>query len=176
MLEFLCWKTTWRGSSAENTFRKIEAPTTLVSQLNSPFPTKLLELSEAVLDIPAPAITWETIRLIKKYPEFLKKMTSWCLHILLLFSCSVVSDSLWPHGLQHTRLPCPSLSPWACSNSCSLSRWCHPTMSSCRPLLFLPSIVWNIKIFSNELALRIRWPELHLQHQSFQWIFRVGFL
>ena len=48
----------------------------------------------------------------------------------MLFSHSVVSDSLWPHGLQHTRLPCPSLSPGACSNSCPLSWWCHPTISS----------------------------------------------
>ena len=39
-------------------------------------------------------------------------------------------NSLWPHGLQHTRLPCPSLSPRVCSNSCPLSRWCHPTNSS----------------------------------------------
>ena len=46
------------------------------------------------------------------------------------FSCSVMSDSLWPHGLQHARLPCPSPTPGACSNSCSLSRWCHPTISS----------------------------------------------
>ena len=50
--------------------------------------------------------------------------------ILLLFSCSVVSASLWPHGLQHTRLPYPSPSPGACSNSCPLSRWCYPTISS----------------------------------------------
>ena len=47
----------------------------------------------------------------------------------LLFSCYTVSDSSGPHGLQHTRRPCPSLSPWACSNSCPLSRWCHPTIS-----------------------------------------------
>ena len=46
------------------------------------------------------------------------------------FSRSVVSDSLWPHGLQHFRLPCPSLSPRACSNSCPLSRLCHPTIWS----------------------------------------------
>ena len=49
---------------------------------------------------------------------------------LLLFSRSVVSDSLRPHGLQHSRLPCPSPSPGACSNSCSLNRWCDPTISS----------------------------------------------
>ena len=46
------------------------------------------------------------------------------------FSCSVVSDSLRPHGLQHARIPCPSPTPGACSNSCPSSRWCHPTISS----------------------------------------------
>ena len=46
------------------------------------------------------------------------------------FLCSVVSDSLRPHGVQHTRLPCPSPTPGACSNSCPLSWWCHPTISS----------------------------------------------
>ena len=45
------------------------------------------------------------------------------------FSHSVVSDSLWPHGLQHTRLPCPSPTPAAYSNSCLSSRWCHPVIS-----------------------------------------------
>ena len=49
---------------------------------------------------------------------------------LLLFSHSVVNNSLWSHGLQHTRLPCPSPSPGACSKSCPLSQWCHPTISS----------------------------------------------
>ena len=46
------------------------------------------------------------------------------------FSCSVMSDSLWPHGLQHARPPCPSPTPGACSNSCPSSWWCHPTISS----------------------------------------------
>ena len=46
------------------------------------------------------------------------------------FSCSVVSDSLWPHGLQHSRLPCPLPTPGAYSNSCPSSWWCHPTISS----------------------------------------------
>ena len=46
------------------------------------------------------------------------------------FSQSVVSDSLRPHGLQHTRLPCPSTTPGAYTNSCSSSWWCHPTISS----------------------------------------------
>ena len=46
------------------------------------------------------------------------------------FSRSVVFNSLQPRGLQHVRLPCPSPTPAACSNSCPLSRWCHPTISS----------------------------------------------
>ena len=47
------------------------------------------------------------------------------------FRCSVVSNNLWPHGLQHARPPCPSTTPGVYSNSCPLSRWCHPTISSC---------------------------------------------
>ena len=46
------------------------------------------------------------------------------------FSCSVISDSLWPHGLQHARLPCPSPVPGAYSNSCPPSWWCHSTILS----------------------------------------------
>ena len=57
-------------------------------------------------------------------------LTSVCKIPSLLFSRSVVSDSLQPHGLQHSRLPCPSLSCWACLNSCPLSQWCHPTILS----------------------------------------------
>ena len=60
-------------------------------------------------------------------------------YTLSLFSRSVVSDSLQPHGLQHSRLPCPSPSPRACSNSCPLTRWCHPTISpSASPLSSCP--------------------------------------
>ena len=58
----------------------------------------------------------------------------WSMHVcaksLLQFSCSVMSDSLWPHRLQHSRLPCSSPNTKACSNSCPSSRWCHPTVSS----------------------------------------------
>ena len=50
--------------------------------------------------------------------------------LLLLFTHQVVSDSLWPHELRHAKLPWPSLSPGVCLNSCPLSQWCHPTISS----------------------------------------------
>ena len=75
----------------------------------------------------------------------------------LQFSHSVMSNSLWPHGLQHARVPCRSPTPGACSNSCPLSRWYHPTIS-CHPLL-LPSIFPSNRVFSNESALHIRWPK-----------------
>ena len=71
-----------------------------------------------------------------------------------------MSDSLWPHGLEHTRLPCPSLSHGICSNSCSLSWWWHPAVSSSvTPLFLLSSIFSRIRVFSNELALHRRWPK-----------------
>ena len=72
------------------------------------------------------------------------------------FSHSPVSDSLWPHGLQHTRLPLPTLR--ACSDLCLSSPRCHPTIL-CRFLLLLPSIFPRIRVFSNELVLCIRWPK-----------------
>ena len=71
-----------------------------------------------------------------------------------------MSDSLWPHGLQHARPPCPSPTPGVYSNSCPLSRWCHPTISSSvHPLLLLPSIFPSIRVFSKESVLRMRWPK-----------------
>ena len=61
--------------------------------------------------------------------------------------------------MQHTRLPCPSPTRGACSNSCPLSQWCHPTISSCRRLLLLPSIFPRIRVFSKESVLCIRWTK-----------------
>ena len=78
-------------------------------------------------------------------------------HFSVQFSYS--ADSLWPHGLQHARLSCPSPSPGACSNSFPLNGWCHPTISSCHPPFLLPSVFPSIRVFSNELALCIRWPK-----------------
>ena len=73
------------------------------------------------------------------------------------FSRSVVSDCLWPHESQHTRPPCASPTPGLHPNPCPLSRWFHPTTSS--PLLLPPSIFPNIRVFSNESVLHIRWPK-----------------
>ena len=76
---------------------------------------------------------------------------------ILLFSCSVVSDSLWPHGLQHARLPCPSPSPGACSHIESVMPSNH--LIPCHPLLLLPSIPSSIRVFSNESTLHMKWPK-----------------
>ena len=80
--------------------------------------------------------------------------------LFLLCSHQVASDGFQPHGLNHTRLPCPSPSPRVCPSSCPLNWWYHPTISfSCHPLLLLPSIFPSIKVFSSESALHIRWPK-----------------
>ena len=70
-----------------------------------------------------------------------------------------MSDSLCPCGLQPTRLPCPSLSSRVCSNSCPLSQWCHPTVSSSVTPFFSYPQSSPASVFSNELALHIRWPK-----------------
>ena len=81
-------------------------------------------------------------------------------YTFLLFGCSVVSDSLPPHGLQYTRLPCHSPSPRACSNSVSIKSVMPSNHLILRhPLLLLPSIFPSIKVFSNESVLHIRWPK-----------------
>ena len=70
-----------------------------------------------------------------------------------------MSDSLQPNGLQHNRLPYPSPTPGIYSNSCPSSWWCHPAISSSRPLLLLPPIPPSIRVFSNESTLCKRWPK-----------------
>ena len=77
------------------------------------------------------------------------------------FSCSVMADSLRLHGLQHTRLPCPSpTSSWSFLNL-MFTESVIPSnhLILCRPLLLPPSIFPSIRVFSNELVLHIRWPK-----------------
>ena len=76
------------------------------------------------------------------------------------FNHSVVSNSLWPHGLQNTRLPCSSPTPGAYSTSCPSSWWCHPAISSSVVPFssFLQSFPASVS-FPNESALCIKWPK-----------------
>ena len=95
------------------------------------------------------------------------------------FSRPVGSHSLQPHGLQHTRLPCPSPIPRAYSNSCPLSQWCHPTISSsvvpfssCLQSFPAPGSFPMSQFFaSGGQSIGVQ-----LQHHSSQWIFRTDFL
>ena len=89
----------------------------------------------------------------------------------------VVSDSLRPYELQHTRLLCPSLSLRVCSNSCPLSWWCHPIISSSFSPCAL-SLLQHQGLFQwvSSLHQVAKVLELQLQHQSFQWIFKVDIL
>ena len=76
----------------------------------------------------------------------------------LFFSHLVISNPLLPHGMQHARPPCPSLSPRACSNSCQLGH--HPTnLILCYPLLILYLTFPSIRVFSRESVLCISWPK-----------------
>ena len=98
---------------------------------------------------------------------------------LLLFSHSVISYSLWPYGMQPARLPGPSLSPRACSNSSPLSQWCHPTVSS--SVITFSSCPQSLPASESFPMSRLfasggQRLELQLLRQSFQWIVRTDFL
>ena len=76
------------------------------------------------------------------------------------FSRSAMSDSLRPHESQHTRPPCPSLTPGVYSNHKSIDSVMPSShLILCHPLLLLPSIPPNIRVFSNESTFRMRWPK-----------------
>ena len=94
------------------------------------------------------------------------------IELLPLFSYQVVLDSLWPHGLQNARLPCPSLSVRVCSNSCPLSQWYHPTiLSSVPPSSPALNLSQHQGLFQrlgffHQVAKVL---EFRLQYQSLQW-------
>ena len=95
--------------------------------------------------------------------------------ISVQFSCSLMSNSFQPHGLQHSRLPCPSPTPRAYSNSCPSCQWCHPTISS--SVIPFSSCLQSFPAsgsfqMSQFFAKVAKVLEFQLQHQSFQWIFR----
>ena len=95
------------------------------------------------------------------------------------FSCSVMSDSLRPHGLQHTRPPCLSPTPGVYSNSCPLSWWWHATISSSlapSPPTFNLSQHQGLFKWVSSSHQVAKVLKFQLQHQSFQWIFRTDFL
>ena len=109
-------------------------------------------LGTHILNVPWPCVLW-------KNP--FQESTGFLPPSSVQFSLSVVSDSLWPGGLQHARLPCPLPTPGAYSNSRPSIRSVMPSnhLIFCCPLLLPPSIFPSIGVFSNELILCIRWPK-----------------
>ena len=97
----------------------------------------------------------------------------------LFFSHSVISDTLWSHGLQHARLPCPSPFPWVCSNSCLLI---GDVIQPPSPLLSPSPRTFNLSqhqglskwVSSSHQVAKVL--EFQLQHESFQWIFKGDLL
>jgi len=99
--------------------------------------------------------------------------------VVVVVQSLVMSESLWPHELQHARLPCFLLSPGVSSNSCPLSQWCHLTISS--SVIPFTSCLQSSPAsgsfpMSQLFASGGQILELQLHHQSFQWIFSVDFL
>ena len=97
---------------------------------------------------------------------------------MLLFCRSVISDSLLPHGLKHTRPLCPSPSPEVCPSSCRLHWWCPPASSSSDALFsFCPQSFPASGTFptSQLFTSGDQNTGVKLQHQSFQWVFRADF-
>ena len=100
-------------------------------------------------------------------------MRKWIFLLSVQFSYTVLSNFLWLHGLKHVRLPCPSLTPRAYSNSCPLHQWCHPTISSSVVSFSSRLQSFPASSSSHQVAKVL---EFQLQYQSFQWIFRTNFL
>ena len=85
---------------------------------------------------------------------------SFIIYHCVQFSCSIMSDSLRPHELQHTRPPCLSPTPGFHSDSCPSSQWCHPAISSSvAPFSSCTQIPPIIRVFFNESTLSMRWPK-----------------
>ena len=115
----------------------------------------------------------------EKLLDCLAIMLNWNCFSSIHFSRSVMSNSLWPHESQHARPSCPSPTPGVHSNSCPLSQWCHPTISSSvvpfsschQSFAASGSFKW---VSSSHQVAKIL--EFQLQHQSFQLMFRTDFL
>ena len=105
------------------------------------------------------------------------KYREYC-RISVQFSCSVVSDSLPPHEPQHARPPCPLSTPGVYPNSCPLSQWCHPAISSyVIPFSFCPQSFPASGSFQMSSSHQVaKGLEFQLQHQSFQWTPRTDLL
>ena len=126
-------------------------------------------------DLPDPGLELMSLISSALASEFFSTSTAW--KVSVYFRHIVVSNSLWPHRLQHTRLPCPSPTPRPYSNSCPSSPWCHPTISSSVVPFFSclqsfpTSGSFQMSQFSTSGG-----QSIGVSASVFQWILRTDFL
>ena len=148
----------------------------LLDHTVNPTPSYREKLAERSLNQTSGHRTWKpAIQLTQQHLSICKKAEITA-PSSVQFSCSDVSNSLQPHGLQHAGLPCPSPTLAACSNSCPLSWWCHPTISS--SVVPSSSLSQHQGFFKSDSSLHQVAEELEfqLQHQFFQWTPRTDLL
>ena len=153
------------------------------SQESSPVPQFEIISSSALSLTYGPTLTFVLTILIKRIPETKSGVRPKSPHLYeesVQFSHSVMSkNSLWPQGLQHARLPYPSPTPGACSNSGPSSRWCHPTISS--SVIHFTSCLQSFPA-SGSFPMNQFFPSggqgirVPASASVFQWTFRTDFL
>ena len=148
-------------------------------QYNYTVTSKILNPSLCLSSYKHDGFLWATITIVLGVSTSCK--SGQCLLMQDKFRVPVVVQSLSRvslplHELQHGRFLCPSLSPGVCSNSCLLSPWCHPTISSSVAPFSYPQCSHHQGLFKSVSSSHQVAKVLELQDQSFQWIFRVDFL
>ena len=149
------------GWDEKMTWVKIKAKAPCL--MNESFFLGTFKVSAVVVHLPSPVLKLSDLALLKIVPVSTGKAIFPSLMVVVsLFSHEVVSDSLWPHGLQHARLPCPALSPGVCPfmfRFMSVELMIPSISSSVFPFSSCPQIFPSIRVFSNESVLHIRWPK-----------------
>ena len=122
--------------------------------------------------------TWHRVHKYQKYKENIS-ISYWEMYFTyqsVQFSCSVMSNSSWPHELQHTRPPYPTPTPGVHPNPCPLGRWWHPATSCPSPPALNLSQHQGLFQWVSSLHQVAKVLEFQLQHQSFQWTPRTDLL
>ena len=120
--------TVWITTNWENFFKRRKYQTTLPASWEICMQIKKQQLEPDMEQQTGSKLRKEYVKAVYCHLAYLTYMQSQFSSVQ--FSCSVMSDSLWPHEFQHTRPPCPSPTPRVHSNSCPSSWWCHPAISS----------------------------------------------
>ena len=164
----------WRFFSTDNPIPDLFALTSL-SSMNSVFRrVPLPEFCFSHKTVVTEEVLWTAAQNLSILETFF--ITAKPINLSVQFSHSVVSNSLWPHGLQHVRPLCPSPTPRVYSNSCPLSWRCCPTITSSSVLPFSSCFQTFPASGSFQMSQVAKVLEFQLQHQSFQWTLRTDLL